>query len=134
MSNAAQNETLGSYEKKTIKAEKQYISAHVSFADNANGSLSCIQFKQFTIHALDCLHGQFGAAIMFDVLEVSHENVGLIRVHTSEALKLQTALTCLSKYNDRRCAVRILQTSAFLGSLGCSSRCWDVHNNTTTRT
>eukprot|EP00040_Diaphanoeca_grandis_P028682 m.166448 g.166448 ORF g.166448 m.166448 type:complete len:71 (-) comp31428_c1_seq2:24-236(-) len=42
MSNAAQNETLGSYEKKTIKAEKQYISAHVSFADNANGSLSCV--------------------------------------------------------------------------------------------
>ncbi|XP_066474292.1 ribonuclease P protein subunit p14 isoform X2 [Tiliqua scincoides] len=86
-------------------------------------SLNAVEFKQLIISALKRLHGEVGAALPVDVLTYEEKTLSaILRVPNIGLVKLWSALTLLSSYQNRSCAFRVIQTSPFLLALAGNSR------------
>ncbi|NWW88549.1 RPP14 protein, partial [Rhynochetos jubatus] len=69
------------------------------------------------------IFSQVGAALPVDVLTYEEKTLSaILRVISSGLVKLWSALTLLGSYQNRRCAVRVLQASPFLLALSGNSR------------
>ncbi|XP_066474294.1 ribonuclease P protein subunit p14 isoform X3 [Tiliqua scincoides] len=113
-----------SYERIVFKnaSEFHYLKIHLEFQEDAI-SLNAVEFKQLIISALKRLHGEVGAALPVDVLTYEEKTLSaILRVPNIGLVKLWSALTLLSSYQNRSCAFRVIQTSPFLLALAGNSR------------
>jgi len=79
------------------------------------------------VQALESLHGKIGTAIIVDVIKFDPVLMEVIvRVKERGLVKLWSALTLLSCYQDRKCAVKVIQVSPHLLSLAVDSRQWNT--------
>ncbi|XP_020607743.1 ribonuclease P protein subunit p14-like [Orbicella faveolata] len=68
---------------------------------------------------------QIGSAIIVDVIKFDPVSMEVIvRVKERGLVKLWSALTLLSYYRDRKCAIKVIQVSPHLLSLAVDSRQW----------
>ncbi|NWQ89412.1 RPP14 protein, partial [Burhinus bistriatus] len=81
------------------------------------------QCKSIGWYLLNNIFSQVGAALPVDVLTYEEKTLcAILRVISSGLVKLWSALTLLGFYQNRRCAIRVLQTSPFLLALSGNSR------------
>ncbi|RMX40771.1 hypothetical protein pdam_00021851 [Pocillopora damicornis] len=89
--------------------------------------IDIVIFKSILIQALDSLHGKVGSAIGVDIIKFEASSMeAILRVKESGLVKLWSALTLLSYYKDRRCAIYVIQVSPYLLSLAADSRQWKI--------
>lgn len=88
-------------------------------------AIDSVAFRSLIVHALGSLHGKIGSAINVDVIKFDAVSMEvIIRVKERGLVKLWSALTLLSHYQDRKCAVQVIQVSPHLLSLAVDSRQW----------
>jgi len=91
--------------------------------------LDAVTFKGLLLQALDSLHGKIGAALNVDVLRFEAKTMeAIVRVRERGLVKLWSALTLFSYYQDRQCAFTVIQVSPHLLSLATDSRQWKIED------
>lgn len=76
---------------------------------------------------------QVGSAISVDIIKFEASlKEAILRVKESGLVKLWSALTLLSCYKDKRCAIYVIQVSPYLLSLGADSRQWKINEKEVT--
>ncbi|KAL9987161.1 hypothetical protein ACROYT_G001419 [Oculina patagonica] len=89
--------------------------------------IDAVIFKSLLVQALQSLHGKIGSAINVDIIKFEPVLMeAIVRVKERGLVKLWSALTLLSYYQDRKCAIRVIQVSAHLLSLAADSRQWEI--------
>ncbi|XP_046847136.1 ribonuclease P protein subunit p14-like [Xenia sp. Carnegie-2017] len=87
--------------------------------------LEPVQLKSFIVSAVKQLHGSVGSSTVIDILKVDKRNGEIIlRVKSSNLVKLWSSLTLINKYNDNACRFNVQQVSPYLMSLARDSRTW----------
>lgn len=100
--------------------------------DERSVEIDAVTFKSILIQALDSLHGKVGSAISVDIIKFEASlKEAILRVKESGLVKLWSALTLMSYYKDRRCAIYVTQVSPCLLSLGADSRHWKIKEEVT---
>ncbi|NWT11971.1 RPP14 protein, partial [Vireo altiloquus] len=106
------------FERRVLRraAEHHYLRVRLELPDGGTRP-NAAQFKQLVVTALRELHGEVGAALPVDVLTYEEKTLSaILRVISSGLVKLWSALTLLGFYQNRRCAFRVLQVTAGLGT------------------
>lgn len=112
------------YERVVYKnpSEYHYMKVCLEFQERGVG-LNAAQFKQLLVSALKDLFGEVGAASPVDVLTYEEKTLlAVLRVRSSDLVKLWSSLTMLGSYRSRKCAFRVMQVSPFLLALSGNSR------------
>lgn len=101
--------------------------------DERSVEIDAVTFKSILIQTLDALHGKVGSAISVDIIKFEASlKEAILRVKESGLVKLWSALTLLSYYEDKRCAIYVIQVSPYLLSLGADSRQWKINEKEVT--
>lgn len=101
--------------------------------DERSVEIDAVTFKSILIQTLDALHGKVGSAISVDIIKFEASlKEAILRVKESGLVKLWSALTLLSYYKDKRCAIYVIQVSPYLLSLGADSRQWKINEKEVT--
>ncbi|XP_058959662.1 ribonuclease P protein subunit p14-like [Pocillopora verrucosa] len=112
------------------KAQFFYLKLKIDISkevDETPVEIDIVTFKSILIQALDSLHGKVGSAIGVDIIKFEASSMeAILRVKESGLVKLWSALTLLSYYKDRRCAIYVIQVSPYLLSLAADSRQWKI--------
>ncbi|CAH3019327.1 unnamed protein product [Porites evermanni] len=96
--------------------------------------LEAVTFKSILLQALDSLHGKIGAALNVDILKFDAKSMeAIVRVRERGLVKLWSAMTLFSYYQDRQCAITVIQVSPHLLSLAADSRQWKIEDGLTTK-
>lgn len=91
--------------------------------------LDALIFKSLLLQALDSLHGKIGAALNVDVLKFDSKSMeAIVRVRERGLVKLWSSMTLFSYYQDRQCAITVIQVSPHLLSLAADSRQWKLED------
>ncbi|XP_029456929.1 ribonuclease P protein subunit p14 [Rhinatrema bivittatum] len=103
-------------------SEYHYMKIRLEFQEEGV-RLNAAHFKQLILSALRDLHGEVGAALLFDVLTFDEKSLSaILRISNRGLVKLWSALTLLGSYQNHKCAFRVLQISPFLLALAGNSR------------
>ncbi|KAL1007832.1 hypothetical protein UPYG_G00092220 [Umbra pygmaea] len=137
MRRAAKKEEPATYERLVYKNTSVYHYMSISLEFENEETLSPAQLKQFIVNGLKDIYGEVGGAFPFDLLKFDELKLtAILRVYNSGLVKLWSALTLLSSFdqercavrvNQERCAVRVNQVSPFLLALSGNSRELELH-------
>ncbi|XP_064606283.1 ribonuclease P protein subunit p14-like isoform X2 [Liolophura sinensis] len=110
------------------KPDFTYLKTKLDFEENTeNFTIDAILFKYVVKQAVGFVFGEVGGSLNVDVLKYSiKEREAILRVRTSAAVQLQSALSLYSSYKGKLCAFHTLQVSPHLISLAVNSRHIDV--------
>jgi len=110
------------------RAQFFYLRLKIDFSkedDLPPVEMDSVAFTSLMAQALGSLHGKIGSAIIVDVIKFDPVSMEVIvRVKERGLVKLWSALTLLSYYRDRKCAIKVIQVSPHLLSLAVDSRQW----------
>jgi len=110
------------------RAQFFYLRLKIDFSkedDLPPVEIDSVTFTSLMAQALGSLHGKIGSAIIVDVIKFDPVSMEVIvRVKERGLVKLWSALTLLSYYRDRKCAIKVIQVSPHLLSLAVDSRQW----------
>lgn len=117
------------------KSQFYYLRIKLDIAkdkDLPSVQLDAVTFKSVLVKGLGSLHGQVGAAINVDVLKFDAKSLhAILKVGERCLVKLWSALTLLSCYQERRCVITVQQVSPHLLSLAAQSRQWELQDDMT---
>lgn len=121
-------------EKVTLKQRARFFYLRLKLDFSNENNLPMVQLDVLTVksllqHALTSLHGKIGAALNVDVLKFDGELMeAIVKVGERGLVKLWSALTLFSYYQDRRCAITVIQVSSHLLSLAVDCRQWKIQD------
>ncbi|XP_061584322.1 ribonuclease P protein subunit p14 isoform X2 [Cololabis saira] len=119
-----EQQTNSSFQRTVLKNDSphQYLEVQLVLEDRST-RLTAVELKHFILTGLKILYGEVGAALGVDVLRYDDERLtGILRIGSSGAVRLRSALTLLGRYQNQDCCFRILQASPFLLALTGNSR------------
>ncbi|CAB4005510.1 Ribonuclease P subunit p14 [Paramuricea clavata] len=99
----------------TAKQKSEYYYLKCVLEQEENGTIKYIvlervKLKSLIVNALKQLHGLVGAAITVDVLKCEKTSGEIIlRVKSSDLIKLRSSLTILNNYNGTPCRCNVKQ-------------------------
>ncbi|GFR29065.1 uncharacterized protein TNCT_191171 [Trichonephila clavata] len=105
--------------------KKHYMDIRLDFGEKYNNpeiSMDLAQFKYAIFLALKSLHGDMGCSVPVDVLKYrSDDRRAFIRFPSKELVKVWSALTLFSSYQDLGCMFRVYKVTPLLANLNLNS-------------